>query len=127
MLCLYGCHVTVAFGVIVLTTSVVTLMSLLSVLSTEIYLSLVSVDVVPRWPQMYLEVSSLDSWQRHRTEGYGYFRLPQSAGELSALTPSNTCPPEYFLSSSSSFTCDTVLLLLRLVCYNVEGLNRVIC
>jgi len=30
---------------------------------------------------MYLEVSSLDSWQRYRTEGYGSLIFPQCPGD----------------------------------------------
>ncbi|XP_013384089.1 Meckel syndrome type 1 protein [Lingula anatina] len=33
-------------------------------------------DLLPKWPVMYIEVLSLDSWQRYRTEGYGYLTLP---------------------------------------------------
>ncbi|XP_067015831.2 tectonic-like complex member MKS1 isoform X2 [Anabrus simplex] len=38
------------------------------------------VDVVPKWPQLFVEVISLDSWERHRTEGYGYINLPSVPG-----------------------------------------------
>jgi Meckel syndrome type 1 protein len=37
-------------------------------------------DALPRWPLLYLEVLSLDSWHRYRTEGYGYLTFPQSPG-----------------------------------------------
>ncbi|KAK2168670.1 hypothetical protein LSH36_15g14053 [Paralvinella palmiformis] len=33
-----------------------------------------------RWPLFYVEVSSLDSWQRYRTEGYSHMTLPTTAG-----------------------------------------------
>lgn len=33
-----------------------------------------------KFPTLYLQVFSLDSWQRHRTEGYGYCQLPDVAG-----------------------------------------------
>ena len=33
-----------------------------------------------KWPTLYLEVYSLDSWQRHRVEGYGYCQIPDVAG-----------------------------------------------
>lgn len=29
-----------------------------------------------RWPRIYMCVSSVDSWQRHRAEGYGYVDVP---------------------------------------------------
>ncbi|TKS83253.1 Meckel syndrome type 1 protein -like protein [Collichthys lucidus] len=31
---------------------------------------------VPQWPVLYFKVLSLDSWQRYRTEGYGYLLFP---------------------------------------------------
>jgi len=43
-------------------------------------------DSMPRWPQMYLEVSSLDSWQRYRIEGYGCVVFPQCPGQSVALS-----------------------------------------
>jgi len=43
----------------------------------------VDADALPCWPRMYLEVSSLDSWQRYRTEGYGCLVLPQCPGDNS--------------------------------------------
>ncbi|XP_066925017.1 tectonic-like complex member MKS1 [Clytia hemisphaerica] len=33
-----------------------------------------------KWPTLFFEVYSLDSWQRHRIEGYGYCQLPDIAG-----------------------------------------------
>ncbi|XP_071502804.1 tectonic-like complex member MKS1 [Diadema antillarum] len=37
-------------------------------------------DLLPAWPQLFLEVLSLDSWQRYRTEGYGYVTIPSTPG-----------------------------------------------
>ncbi|ELU09204.1 hypothetical protein CAPTEDRAFT_157534 [Capitella teleta] len=37
-------------------------------------------ETLPSWPQLYIEVLSLDSWQRYRTEGYGFFTLPCRPG-----------------------------------------------
>ncbi|KAI0226702.1 hypothetical protein LSAT2_022852 [Lamellibrachia satsuma] len=33
-----------------------------------------------KWPQLFIEVLSLDSWGRFRTEGYGYVTLPSNPG-----------------------------------------------
>ncbi|XP_069683999.1 tectonic-like complex member MKS1 [Periplaneta americana] len=38
-------------------------------------------DVLLSWPQMFIEVLSVDSWNRYRTEGYGYISLPSSPGQ----------------------------------------------
>lgn len=35
---------------------------------------------MPRWPILLVEVLSLDSWQRFRTEGYGSLSLPSAPG-----------------------------------------------
>lgn len=34
----------------------------------------------PQWPVLYFKVLSLDSWQRYRTEGYGYLVIPATPG-----------------------------------------------
>ena len=36
--------------------------------------------LLPQWPQIFLEVLSIDSWQRYRTEGYGYLTVPPTPG-----------------------------------------------
>ncbi|CAB3977816.1 Meckel syndrome type 1 [Paramuricea clavata] len=33
-----------------------------------------------RWPTLFLEVLSVDQWERFRTEGYGYITVPNKAG-----------------------------------------------
>ena len=33
------------------------------------------------WPTLFLEVLSVDSWERFRTEGYAYITIPNKAGE----------------------------------------------
>ncbi|CAH8565683.1 unnamed protein product [Dicrocoelium dendriticum] len=33
------------------------------------------------WPVLFLEVVSIDFWNRTRTEGYGYLELPRTTGE----------------------------------------------
>ncbi len=35
---------------------------------------------LPKWPQIFLEVSSVDSWSRVRAEGYGFTSIPYDAG-----------------------------------------------
>ncbi|XP_071849558.1 tectonic-like complex member MKS1 [Apostichopus japonicus] len=35
---------------------------------------------LPQWPQIFVEVLSIDSWQRYRTEGYGYITVPSTPG-----------------------------------------------
>ena len=35
-----------------------------------------------KWPQLFIEVLSLDSWGRFRTEGYGYKTLPSNPGKF---------------------------------------------
>lgn len=37
---------------------------------------------VLQWPVVYFKVLSLDSWQRYRTEGYGYLLFPAIPGKL---------------------------------------------
>ncbi|XP_076607555.1 tectonic-like complex member MKS1 isoform X2 [Chaetodon auriga] len=40
-----------------------------------------SEESVPQWPVLYFKVLSLDSWQRYRTEGYGYLLFPATPGK----------------------------------------------
>ncbi|XP_042355626.1 Meckel syndrome type 1 protein isoform X2 [Plectropomus leopardus] len=40
-----------------------------------------SEDSVLQWPVIYFKVLSLDSWQRYRTEGYGYLLFPAIPGK----------------------------------------------
>ncbi len=42
-------------------------------------------DKLPKWPQVYFEVVSLDYWSRSRTEGYGYISIPIHAGSYHDL------------------------------------------
>lgn len=39
-------------------------------------------ELIPQWPVLYFKVLSLDSWQRYRTEGYGYLLFPATPGML---------------------------------------------
>ncbi|KAK3527341.1 hypothetical protein QTP86_021947 [Hemibagrus guttatus] len=39
-----------------------------------------SEESLPQWPMLYFRVMSLDSWQRYRTEGYGYLVIPATPG-----------------------------------------------
>lgn len=34
-----------------------------------------------QWPTLFLEVLSLDSWERFRAEGYAYITIPSKAGK----------------------------------------------
>ena len=38
-------------------------------------------DKMPKWPQLFFEVISLDQWSRCRTEGYGNISIPIHAGK----------------------------------------------
>ncbi|KAM9846524.1 tectonic-like complex member MKS1 [Aulostomus maculatus] len=40
-----------------------------------------SEESVLQWPVLYFKVLSLDSWQRYRTEGYGYLLFPAMPGK----------------------------------------------
>ncbi|XP_047234408.1 Meckel syndrome type 1 protein isoform X2 [Girardinichthys multiradiatus] len=42
-----------------------------------------SEELIPQWPVLYFKVLSLDSWQRYRTEGYGYLLFPAIPGKHS--------------------------------------------
>lgn len=35
---------------------------------------------LPKWPQLFFEVVSVDSWSRVRAEGYGFTSVPYGAG-----------------------------------------------
>lgn len=43
------------------------------------------VESLPQWPVLYFRVLSLDSWQRYRTEGYGYLVIPATPGKTSII------------------------------------------
>jgi hypothetical protein len=53
-------------------------------------LSFLILDGSTRWPVFYVEVSSLDSWQRYQTEGYSYMTLPTTAGKSKYTMIMNT-------------------------------------
>lgn len=40
-----------------------------------------SEELISQWPVLYFKVLSLDSWQRYRTEGYGYLLFPAAPGQ----------------------------------------------
>ncbi|KAM9348208.1 tectonic-like complex member MKS1 [Symphorus nematophorus] len=40
-----------------------------------------SEESIAQWPVLYFKVLSLDSWQRYRTEGYGYLLFPAMPGK----------------------------------------------
>lgn len=39
-----------------------------------------SAESLPKWPQIFFEVVSVDKWMRVRTEGYGFTSMPYDAG-----------------------------------------------
>ncbi len=43
-------------------------------------LSVIS-ETLPKLPLMYIEVSSIDAWERYRLEGYGYTPIPATPGK----------------------------------------------
>ena len=45
-----------------------------------VLLPLIFLEDFIRWPTLFLEVLSVDQWERFRTEGYGYVTLPNKAG-----------------------------------------------
>eukprot|EP00731_Ephydatia_muelleri_P023322 Em0015g905a len=38
-------------------------------------------DELPKWPWVLIQVASLDYWERHRVEGYGFLNLPNAPGK----------------------------------------------
>ena len=60
-----------------------------------------------RWPSLLLQVNSVDSWGRHRIEGYGYVTFPREPGcyeqTISTWRPKGTLYSQvhsYFLGGS---------------------------
>ena len=47
---------------------------------TRFFFSLIFSEDFISWPTLFLEVLSVDQWERFRTEGYGYITLPNKAG-----------------------------------------------
>ncbi|XP_033123216.1 Meckel syndrome type 1 protein homolog [Anneissia japonica] len=43
------------------------------------------IESLPRWPQIFLEVLSIDTWKRYRTEGYAYTSMPNTSARLALL------------------------------------------
>ena len=48
------------------------------------------VDPFPHFPFILMEVLSLDSWNRFRTEGYTYLAIPPRPGELDVYCQSGS-------------------------------------
>ena len=47
---------------------------------------------MPKWPQIFFEVTSIDSWTRCRTEGYGFTAFPYREADKSfGLVYENNC------------------------------------
>ena len=44
------------------------------------YSNIHTVEELPRWPQLYLEIGSFDFWGQHRIEGYCCLSLPTRPG-----------------------------------------------
>ncbi|XP_015774499.1 PREDICTED: Meckel syndrome type 1 protein-like [Acropora digitifera] len=44
-----------------------------------------SADDFIHWPTLFMEVLSLDSWKRFRTEGYSYLTIPNKAGKTESV------------------------------------------
>ena len=42
-------------------------------------------ELVLEQPTLFFEVSSIDSWDRHRIEGYGYWKFPWKPGNSNWL------------------------------------------
>lgn len=51
-------------------------------LSAELIGCFVVEDHFAKLPLMFIEVLSLDEWDRYRTEGYGYLSLPYMPGSI---------------------------------------------
>ena len=55
----------------------------------DLFFSINSLDtdkeVLPRWPQLLVEVVSVDTWSRYRVEGYGHTVLPSHPGHHSLV------------------------------------------
>ena len=51
---------------------------------TDLFFSINTLDVdrevLPRWPQLLIEVVSVDTWSRYRVEGYGHTVIPSHPG-----------------------------------------------
>ena len=42
-------------------------------------------ETLPKLPLMYIEVSSVDAWERYRLEGYGYTAIPSAPGKHTGM------------------------------------------
>lgn len=53
---------------------------MINLFSFTFFFSLIFSEAFISWPTLFLEVLSVDQWERFRTEGYGYVTLPNKAG-----------------------------------------------
>ena len=60
-----------------------------------------------KWPQLFIEVLSLDSWGRFRTEGYGYKTLLSNPGKFVSQL-SHLWPPSCSNGPAFIFMCHTL-------------------
>ena len=65
------------------------------------FLCFISDDFI-HWPTLFIEVLSLDSWERFRTEGYAYITIPSKAGKRGSTYIT-------ILSKAGKITCNNKL------------------
>ena len=76
---------------------------------------------LPKWPQIFVEVISLDSWMRCRTEGYGFSPLPLNAGTYDNI---NVCTWRPILDGPvTEMRYWGQMLILSLLVSNSQGRN----
>ena len=68
-------------------------------------------EALPKWPQLFFEVISLDYWSRCRTEGYGFLQIPIHVGSYDDLMVETWRPilptsemRRYFIGTSPMFS-----------------------
>lgn len=74
-----------------------------------------------KWPTILFEVFSLDSWQRHRIEGYGYCQLADMPGhtcvEIDTWRPrgeSSSDEVRRFFIGGTNFLCVNGVIVYQL-------------
>lgn len=51
-----------------------------NIVSQNLFFGFSFAETSARWPVLFFEVNSVDSWSRHRTEGYAYAVIPAQPG-----------------------------------------------